>query len=625
MYYQVLIIPILMSIVSSIPLLGLYDKDKSSTLALWGLFCVMVVGLCALNIRVLLFFIHNPHSSINLFPFKPLIFEYIYISWHMSLNLQVMAALNLFSAIYFLVVLMTLGYFKHEPVWLLNRVLFYFSWTLFFVNLLLTFDNFIINFIAWSGLSVVNGLAIWSARRENTLKQAFLSYLIMCVGDLCFLLALIISLSVFYSTDLHSLIHQTFPGVQDTYVHRHNYILLVKVLFFVSFCSKAAQGIYASNLPKVHECIPAPLSVLLQIVVLSGCGFFMIFKLLFWLATTPSLMPALAWVGLFTMVWSLISSFATRKLRIILSYIISFHLGAVLVSVGLGLQELSILYIFMVLLGGALLLMVVSIILSGGCGDEKLYSIGGLFPNHKVMFFVLLTLLLLLTAMSILLLYQVLMLYNISQLFRVTLEISWFGLGLTCTRLLLVGFFRRPYESGLLYKDQFNKPLYVALSMGGICLIATCSALALYMKIQHMLYVNLILDSEERAAILLRVGSLMLMAFAVGYLLFYKTIPLLPRYVLLKLDKAYSYIEHKGYAEDYRLFKAFVWLKNTTLKVSRSFSYGLLSKLLTPERLTYVVRMIYLKVRKLDYNNEIFLVVITIFTLIVLFIRVLIL
>lgn len=551
MYYLVLLLPTLMVVISGLPLLSPEVTHKVNVTVL-SLCIWLLGGLCITNGLLYYLYFCKPHVASIHFPlFSSLNFDYIRIGWQLSFTQLTFIALNIISSVFLIIFVFLGSYFSHEPSWVSAKIMFYLSLVLLFSNVLFTTNNLYEQFCSLSVLSLLTIMTISAYAQPQHLKQAVIAYLLSSVGDLCFLLALVLSLTLFYTSDFYILCVQTLPGHNLGYLYKDSYVLLIKILFVIAICSKCSQLIFAPILARTFESAPSPIAVTLQVVNFSAAGLFMLFKFLPWLSTSYPLMKAVSWLGLITMLVSVVTLLFTCRLKIQISYFIVFHLGAIVMAVGLRLHDLAAIYSVAHLLCTLIILLCFSIILLSTCGDQNIYTMGGLASAYKWLCFMILGCYIVSFLLAGLVSYEALNIYDTGKFFKNCVIAAWYGGVFLGGRFLIVSFFKKPYFAMFSYNTENNKLLYGALALCGIFALSL-----LFWCVRHDL-LNRVLYAGSHIYALNHYSGLKLiyysaMSVLLSYLICYKELWLV-RVVWGYLRPVYTLVENVGYEEKIQL------------------------------------------------------------------------
>ena len=169
----------------------------------------------------------------------------------------------------FLIHVYSTGYMHDEKDY--NRYFSYLNLFVFFMLLLVLGDNFLLMFVGWEGVGLCSYLLIgfWF-RNINYSNAANKAFIMNRIGDLGFLLGIILTFGVFGSINYHEVFTQIGTIVVDGKL-----ITWITLLLFIGAMGKSAQIPLYTWLPDAMAG-PTPVSALIHAATMVTAGIYMV-------------------------------------------------------------------------------------------------------------------------------------------------------------------------------------------------------------------------------------------------------------------------------------------------------------------------------------------------------------
>ncbi len=213
-----------------------------------------------------------------------------------------------------------------------DRRTFYFRVISFFVGsmlLLVLSDSFILTFISWEFVGLSSFLLIGFWFRESDAKEASRkAFLMTRFGDFGFLLALLLIMIHYGSTDISSFLN-------NLNADKNISLVLLSFLFLTAALGKSAQLPFTSWLPDAMAG-PAPVSALIHSATMVAAGVFLLLKLFPLYEASGITLNYITWVGGITALAAALAALTRYDIKRILAWSTISQLGEMYFAIGLG-------------------------------------------------------------------------------------------------------------------------------------------------------------------------------------------------------------------------------------------------------------------------------------------------
>lgn len=268
---------------------------------------------------------HDAFTLFNWIPIQGISTDFSLYVDHLSLLMTL-----IITGVGFLIHVYSIGYMDHE-----EDLVRYFACLNFFVFamlLLVLAGNLAVLFIGWEGVGLASYLLIgfWYTRPAAA-QAATKAFVMNRIGDLGFLLALLLTFYLFGTSDLQEIsqsAHQKFAIGAPI-------ITLLTLLYFVAATGKSAQLPLYSWLPDAMEG-PTPVSALIHAATMVTAGVYLVVRMhpVFMLA--PFTLQTIGVVGAITSLFAALCAISQTNLKKVLAYSTVSQLGLMFIACGAG-------------------------------------------------------------------------------------------------------------------------------------------------------------------------------------------------------------------------------------------------------------------------------------------------
>ena len=292
--------------------------------------------------------------------------------WFTSGNLSVDIALRVdeLSAVMLLVItgvgslihIYSMGYMHRDPGY--ARFYAYLNLFMFFMIVLVMADSLVLLFLGWEGVGLTSYLLIgfwWKdAYKADCGKKAFI---VNRIGDLGFLLGLAALFSLFGTLSVHGVGESSVglvtkvkmlvgrnpdaivaSGVFEGWTYSKA-ITVACILLFLGACGKSAQIPLFVWLPDAMAG-PTPVSALIHAATMVTAGVYMIARMGFLYALSPTAMAVVACTGALTAIVAASIGLVQNDIKKILAYSTISQLGFMFIAVGVGAYGAGVFHLF---------------------------------------------------------------------------------------------------------------------------------------------------------------------------------------------------------------------------------------------------------------------------------------
>ena len=282
-----------------------------------------------------------------------------------SAMLIVVTTVSLFVHIY------STEYMGSDPH--LCRFLCYISFFTFFMNALVTANNFIQLFFGWEGVGLCSYLLIsfWYTRIQAT-KAALKAVLVNRVADVFIVLALGVSFSMFQSLSLDAVFALT-PWTAEDNVTR---IDLLCALLFLGAMGKSAQLGLHTWLPDAMEG-PTPVSALIHAATMVTAGVFLVIRCSPLFEYSNTVLGVITLIGALTAFVSATIALVQHDAKKVIAYSTCSQLGYMFFVCGLSHYGAGLFHLFNHAFFKALLFLSAGSLIHGMGDEQDVRKLGG--------------------------------------------------------------------------------------------------------------------------------------------------------------------------------------------------------------------------------------------------------
>lgn len=312
-------------------------------------------------------------------------FEWISLD---SLNVNIAFLLDPLSAVMMLVVtgvgflihLYSIGYMRQDPSY--ARFFAYFNLFCFAMLLLVMADNLLLMFVGWEGVGLCSYLLIgfWYGHKPNAVA-GMKAFIVNRIGDFGFLVGIMI---LFWAT--FKIGHPTFSFAElnenahllsGQLVGSFSLVTVVCIALFFGACGKSAQIPLYVWLPDAMAG-PTPVSALIHAATMVTAGVYMIGRMNFLYAMSPTALLIVATVGAFTALYAATIGFAQNDIKKVLAYSTVSQLGYMFLGMGTGMYTAGIFHLVTHAFFKACLFLGAGSVILGMHHEQDMTRMGGL-------------------------------------------------------------------------------------------------------------------------------------------------------------------------------------------------------------------------------------------------------
>jgi NADH-quinone oxidoreductase subunit L len=284
----------------------------------------------------------------------------------------------------FLIHVYSTGYMHDEKDY--NRYFSYLNLFVFFMLLLVLGDNLLLMFVGWEGVGLCSYLLIgfWF-RNINYSNAANKAFIMNRIGDLGFLLGIILTFGVFGSINYHEVFAQAGSVVVDGKL-----ITWITVLLFIGAMGKSAQIPLYTWLPDAMAG-PTPVSALIHAATMVTAGIYMVARCGVLFSMSDFTMQLISIIGISTALLAATIALFQNDIKKVLAYSTVSQLGLIFCALGAGAFSAGVFHVVTHAFFKALLFLGAGSVIHGMSGDQDIRNMGGLkkkMPITYITFFI---------------------------------------------------------------------------------------------------------------------------------------------------------------------------------------------------------------------------------------------
>jgi len=271
----------------------------------------------------------------------------------------------------FLIHVYSTGYMHDEKDY--NRFFSYLNLFVFFMLLLVLGDNFLLMFVGWEGVGLCSYLLIgfWF-RNINYSSAAKKAFVMNRIGDLGFLLGIILTFGVFGSINYHQVFAQVGTVVIDGKL-----ITWITILLFIGAMGKSAQIPLYTWLPDAMAG-PTPVSALIHAATMVTAGIYMVARCSVIFSLSEFTMTFISIIGIATSLLAASIALFQNDIKKVLAYSTVSQLGLIFCALGCGAFSAGVFHVVTHAFFKALLFLGAGSVIHGMSGDQDIRNMGGL-------------------------------------------------------------------------------------------------------------------------------------------------------------------------------------------------------------------------------------------------------
>ena len=246
------------------------------------------------------------------------------------------------TGIGFLIHLYSVGYMRGDAGF--QRYFIFLNLFICFMLLLILADNLLLLFVGWEGVGLCSYLLIgYYLNKEKAAFSANKAFLFNRIGDMGYIVAIVMIFSVFQTLDIAS-INNTAKEIYNAGKMSDTFLLVVTLLLFFGATGKSAQLPLQGWLPDAMEG-PTPVSALIHAATMVTAGVYIVARLSHFYVLSPTAMSIIATIGILTAFFAACLALVQKDIKKILAYSTISQLGYMFIALGVGAFTASIFHL----------------------------------------------------------------------------------------------------------------------------------------------------------------------------------------------------------------------------------------------------------------------------------------
>ncbi len=287
--------------------------------------------------------------------------------------------LMIITGVGFLIHVYSIGYMHDDEK---HNIFFaYLNLFVFFMLVLVMASSYLLMFVGWEGVGLCSYLLIgfWFKNKayNDAAKKAFI---MNRIGDLGFLLGIILLFITFGSSDYHTIFTKA-----NGFMSGDAMITTITLLLFVGAMGKSAQIPLYTWLPDAMAG-PTPVSALIHAATMVTAGIYMVARSGILYALSPISMYVVALVGVVTAVFAATIALTQNDIKKVLAYSTVSQLGYMFLGLGVGAFSASVFHVMTHAFFKALLFLCAGSVIHGLAGEQDIRHMGGLRKKLPITF-----------------------------------------------------------------------------------------------------------------------------------------------------------------------------------------------------------------------------------------------
>ena len=264
------------------------------------------------------------------------IFQIDVTTWVDSITVVMITVVSIVAL---MVMVYSVGYMRGEP-----RYGWYFSLLAFFTAAMLTLvisGNLLVTYFAWEAVGLASFLLIgfyWE--RQSAAEAAKKAFITTRIGDVGFLIGIILLWRVAGTFDIQSIIHFAEEGGFD-----ETYLTVAMLFLFLGAVGKSAQFPLHVWLPDAMEG-PTPVSALIHAATMVVAGVYLVARMMPVFDQVLIARDVVLYTGLITAVMAATMGLVANDIKRVLAFSTVSQLGFMFVALGLGSVSAAMFHLF---------------------------------------------------------------------------------------------------------------------------------------------------------------------------------------------------------------------------------------------------------------------------------------
>jgi NADH-quinone oxidoreductase subunit L len=283
----------------------------------------------------------------------------------------------------FIIHIYSVGYMHAEDGY--YRFFAYLNLFLFSMLVLILSGNFLLMFVGWEGVGLCSYLLIgYYFDRKSAADAGKKAFIVNRVGDVGFVLGVLLIFSVFGTVDFADVFRQISEGGERFGVEGGVGILTaISLLLFFGATGKSAQVPLYVWLPDAMEG-PTPVSALIHAATMVTAGVYMVVRCAPIFSRAPMALTVVMTVGILTAFFAATIGLVQTDIKRVLAYSTVSQLGYMFVAAGVGAFSAGIFHLMTHAFFKALLFLGAGSVIHALSGEQDLNNMGGLRKHTPI-------------------------------------------------------------------------------------------------------------------------------------------------------------------------------------------------------------------------------------------------
>jgi NADH-quinone oxidoreductase subunit L len=331
---------------------------------------VLISFICFLLLLIMYVNTDMKPEQLTLFRFVPLKGIEANFTLHLD-SLSLLMALVI-TGIGFLIHVYSMGYMDHDEDF--ARYFAFLNFFIFAMLLLVLAGHLLVLFLGWEGVGLASYLLIgfWYTRPEAA-QAATKAFIVNRVGDLGFLLGLILTFYLFGTGDIAEISNRA----KQEFAVGAPVITLLTLLYFIGATGKSAQLPLYTWLPDAMEG-PTPVSALIHAATMVTAGVYLVVRMHAVFILAPITMQIVGVVGGVTSLFAALCALGQTDLKRVLAFSTVSQLGLMFLACGAGAFYAAMFHLTMHAFVKALLFLSAGNVVHMLHGTTEMAKMGGL-------------------------------------------------------------------------------------------------------------------------------------------------------------------------------------------------------------------------------------------------------
>ena len=300
------------------------------------------------------------------------------LTWSFLFDTLTVIMLFVVTFVSSLVHLYATSYMNQDPH--VSRFFGCLSFFTFFMLMLVTAANYIQLFMSWEGVGLCSYLLItfWYTRTQAN-KSALQAVMVNKIGDLAFVLALLLLVIVYHDTNFYWIFNNLHWLEYHCYIFNYSFSLgeMIGFLFLVAAMAKSAQiGLHTWLLSAMEG--PTPVSALLHAATMVTAGIFLMLRSNPLLTYAPTTLLGMIFIGAITAFFAATCGLVQHDIKKIIAFSTCSQLGYMFYACGLSNYMASLYHLTNHAFFKALLFLCAGAVIHVLQGEQDLRRMGGL-------------------------------------------------------------------------------------------------------------------------------------------------------------------------------------------------------------------------------------------------------